>query len=120
MSKPVAYSSFKNTRTPHVGMQSVSRQSMRTCVQTVMPGVQVGMPGSVPDKVRQKIIAPLQALPNMLEVCGSDSNYLPQVGAHRNKRAALYCDAHLNHSRQMRHMAAGQAVRLKSCRPCMC
>lgn len=73
------------------------------------------MPGSVPDKVRQKIIAPLQALPNMLEVCGSDSNYLPQVGAHRNKCAAVYCDAHKNHSRQMRHMAAGQAVRLKSC-----
>ena len=28
------------------------------------------MPGGLPDKVRQGIVAPLQDLPNILEVCG--------------------------------------------------
>ena len=45
-----------------------------------MPVVQVGMPGSIPDEVRQDIIAPLQDLPNVLEVCPSESN---SVTAHR-------------------------------------
>ena len=31
--------------------------------------VQVGMSGSVPEEVRQNILAPLQDLPHILEVC---------------------------------------------------
>ena len=36
--------------------------------------VQVGAPGSIPDEVRQDIIAPLQDLPGILEVCGLKPN----------------------------------------------
>ena len=72
----------------------MSKRSMRTCAETVLPGVQVGMPGSVPDKVRQDIIAPLQDLPNILEVRGSHSNNLMQLGAQTEICAALSCDMH--------------------------
>lgn len=35
---------------------------------------QVGMPGSVPDQLRQDIIAPLQDLPRILQVCFAASD----------------------------------------------
>ena len=69
------------TKTPELGMlvphQTTSCASCWTWQNLRSPQkklstdalvVQVGMPGAVPDEVRQDIIAPLQDMPNIIEV----------------------------------------------------
>ena len=68
--------------------------------------VQVGAPGSIPDEVRQDIIAPLQDLPGILEVCGLKPNSLLQIGAQTEISTAPCYDMHEQQSRQMRQVAA--------------